>query len=418
MSPDSAKTAIVTSLAKLDLDAALIDEPRMHAYRLARLQTELAAADVDAMLCFDPVNTRYATGIRNMQVWSFHSLIRMGLIPAGGRAIVFEYAGSEHLADGLDTIGEVRPAIPLHFGPGYTAAQNRDRLERWADGIRTAAIDACGGIGKLAIDNQVPHIAGEALTALGFELVQAYPLLARAMAVKNADEIRAMQRSIEVAEIGIERLRDAILPDRRETELWAILNHANVEHGGEYMDTRLLSSGPRTNPWYQECGPRRIGAGDMIALDTDMIGPWGYDADISRSFVCARESASARQREIYRVAYDHIQHNMELIAPGAGFRELSERAFELPEAYREQSIAMNWHGVGLYGGWPTILGRGCFDATSEDGELVPGMTLCVESYVGETGGPDGVKLEEQVLVTETGYRRLSRFPFEAELLRD
>ena len=407
-----------TSLAELDLDVALIDEPRMHAYRLARLQTELRAAGVDALLCFDPVNTRYATGIRNMQLWSFHSLIRMGLIPAGGRAIVFEYAGSEHLADGLDTIAEVRPAIPLHFGPGYSEAQNRDRLERWADCIRAAAIAACGGIGRLAIDNLVTHAAGEALIAEGFELVQAYPLLARAMAVKNEDEIRAMQRSIEVAELGIERLRDAIRPGRSENELWAILNQTNVEHGGEYMDTRLLSSGPRTNPWYQECGPRRVEPGDMIALDTDMIGPYGYDADISRSFVCAAENASARQREIYRIAYDHLQHNLELVAPGAGFREMSDRAFDVPKRFRQQSIAMNWHGVGLYGGWPTILGRGCFDETSEDGEIVPGMTLCVEAYVGEQGGPDGVKLEEQVLVTKTGYRTLSRFPFEAELLRD
>ena len=77
---------------------------------------------------------------------------------------------------------------------------------------------------------------------------------------------------------------------------------------------------------------------------------------------------------------------------------------------------MNWHGVSLYGGWPTILGRGFFDETSEDGIVVPGMTLCVESYVGEIGGPDGVKLEEQILVTETGYRILSEYPFEQLLL--
>jgi Xaa-Pro dipeptidase len=72
--------------------------------------------------------------------------------------------------------------------------------------------------------------------------------------------------------------------------------------------------------------------------------------------------------------------------------------------------------VSLYGGWPTILGRGFFDENSEDGEVTPGMTLCVESYIGEVGGPDGVKLEEQVLVTESGYRLLSDYPFETTLL--
>jgi Xaa-Pro aminopeptidase len=40
------------------------------------------------------------------------------------------------------------------------------------------------------------------------------------------------------------------------------------------------------------------------------------------------------------------------------------------------------------------------------------MTICVESYIGEMGGAEGVKLEEQVLVTENGAEVLSRYPFE------
>jgi hypothetical protein len=45
------------------------------------------------------------------------------------------------------------------------------------------------------------------------------------------------------------------------------------------------------------------------------------------------------------------------------------------------------------------------------------MTLCVESFIGVEGGREGVKLEEQVLITETGTLRLSTYPFEAALLR-
>ena len=202
----------MTTLVQLDLNVDLIDESRMHIYRLGRLQEELVNADVDAMLTCDPVNTRYATGIRNMQVWSFHSLIRMGFIPACGRAILFEYGGSEHLAEDLETIAEVRSAVPLHLGPGYDTAQIEDRVNRWADGIESAALTCGSKSARLAIDNQVPHIAGQALQARGFELVQAYPILARAMAVKNEDEVRAMRYSIEVAEIGIARLVAAIRP--------------------------------------------------------------------------------------------------------------------------------------------------------------------------------------------------------------
>jgi len=404
------------ALSTLDLNEDLIDEPRLHAYRLSRIQDELKRRDLGALITYDPVNTRYATGIRNMQVWAFHSVIRMGFIPAEGAAVVLEYGGSEHLADGLDTIAEVRPSIPLHFGPGLTPKQAVEKLKRWIAEIESITRDYCGNNKRVAVDNQVPYIAGAALAEYGFEVSPGYDVLALAQSVKNEDELRAMRRSLSVAETGISRLQAAIRPGITENALWAELNHANVELGGEYMDTRLLSSGPRTNPWYQECGARIIEPGDMIALDTDMIGPYGYDADISRSFVCEPDTATDRQKQIYRLAHEHIHHNMELLKPGMSFRELSEKAFCVPEEYRAQTISMNWHGVSLYGGWPTILGRGFFDENSEDGEVVLGMTLCVESYVGEVGGPDGVKLEEQVVVTESGYRLLSDYPFEADLL--
>lgn len=404
------------SWADLDLSEDLIDLDRMYAFRLGRLQAELRERDIDGILLYDPANIRYATGIRNMQVWAFHSLVRLAFVPAEGKAVAFEYAGSEHLADGLSTVAEVRPAIPFHFGPGLGDAQTADRADRWAREIEAVARAYCGNGRRLALDNQVPFGAGALLAERGFDIAGGYDSVAVAQSVKNADEVRAMKRSVQVAEIGIARLKEKIVPGVTENALWAELNHANVEFGGEYMDTRLLSSGPRTNPWYQECGERRIEAGDMIALDTDMIGPYGYDADISRSFVCEPDRATSRQRQVYRIAHDHIHHNMDLLRPGRSFRELSETAFLVPKKYRAQTIAMNWHGVSLYGGWPTILGRGLFDETSEDGKIVPGMTLCVESYVGEVGGPDGVKLEEQVLVTETGCRLLSSFPFEECLL--
>ncbi|WEL89210.1 hypothetical protein P0D90_04595 [Pseudomonas sp. CBSPCBW29] len=52
-----------------------------------------------------------------------------------------------------------------------------------------------------------------------------------------------------------------------------------------------------------------------------------------------------------------------------------------------------------------------------EGELQAGMALCVEAYVGEVGGRDGIKLENQLLVTETGYELLTRYPFDDSFLR-
>jgi Xaa-Pro aminopeptidase len=76
------------------------------------------------------------------------------------------------------------------------------------------------------------------------------------------------------------------------------------------------------------------------------------------------------------------------------------------------------HGVGLCDEYPAVVYLQDFDTAGYDGSFEAGMAVCVESYIGEDGGHEGVKLEQQVLITETGVRPLSTFPFEDALLRN
>ena len=74
------------------------------------------------------------------------------------------------------------------------------------------------------------------------------------------------------------------------------------------------------------------------------------------------------------------------------------------------------HGCGMTGEYPYLYHHGDFPDAGYDGEIVPGMVLCVESFIGAAGGKEGVKLEQQLVVTDTGTELLSRFPFEGALL--
>jgi Xaa-Pro dipeptidase len=207
-------------------------------------------------------------------------------------------------------------------------------------------------------------------------------------------------------------MRAELRPGITEQELWAHLHAENVRHGGEWIETRLLSSGPRTNPWFQECSSRVIRAGDLVGFDTDLIGPYGYCADISRTWLCGEQPPTARQRELFRLARAQIAYNLELVRPGLGFREFSEKAFRLPERYRANRYSVIAHGVGLCDEYPAIYYPEEAEAAAYDGVLEAGMTICLESYIGEPGGPDGVKLEQQILITETGAEVLSTWPLE------
>ena len=100
-------------------------------------------------------------------------------------------------------------------------------------------------------------------------------------------------------------MREALRPGITENALWAELHHGNIAGGGEWIETRLLASGPRTNPWFRECSMRAIERGDMVSFDTDLIGPYGYCCDISRSWICDAPP-NDEQRRIYADAHAHI----------------------------------------------------------------------------------------------------------------
>jgi Xaa-Pro aminopeptidase len=154
-----------------------------------------------------------------------------------------------------------------------------------------------------------------------------------------------------------------------------------------------------------------------VAFDTDLIGPYGYCADISRTWRCGEGRASDAQRTLGRIAREQIAHNLAQIKAGLSFREFSERAFVLPERYRANRYSTVLHGVGLADEYPAIYYPEDAQDYGYDGVLEENMTVCIESYVGERGGPEGVKLEEQVLVTATGAEVLSTYPLEHESFR-
>jgi len=170
-------------------------------------------------------------------------------------------------------------------------------------------------------------------------------------------------------------------------------------------------AGEHTNPWYQECSDHVVRRGDMLAFDTDMIGPYGYCADLSRSWTIDHVPMTGEQRALYSAALEQIEHNVALIAPGMDFREYSDRSWPIPARYLAGRYSCLLHGVGLADEYPGVYAP---EDASEfvAGRFEPGMVLCAESLIAEEGGREAVKLETQVLVTDTGAERLDSFPWE------
>lgn len=387
--------------------------PALRAYRIDRIRRELRARDYAGAVFFDPINVRYCTDSRNMQVWTLRNPARYVFVATEGPMVMFEFSGCTHLLDGLDLIDEIRPAIGWFYftaGPRMT-----ERAERWAAEIADLVSVHGGGNRRLAVDRLNPD-GFVALQAHGIQIVDGQVIAERARAVKSADEIACLRTAIDVCEIGLAKLEAALIPGITENALWAILHEANIAIGGEYIETRLLTSGSRTNPWYQETSDKPIRNGEIVALDTDMIGSYGYFADMSRTFHCGTGRPSGAQKALYQLSFEQIQHNMALLKPGASFREIAEKSWAMPEQYLPHRYMSLMHGAGLGGEYPYIPYRQDFAAKGYDGLIEENMTLCVESFIGSEHGGEGVKLEQLVLVTAAGAVPLTTFHFDERLL--
>ena len=392
-------------LTKKRLREDEINFEKLRFYRLDRVKKELEKNNLEACILFDPVNVRYALDTVNMSVYNMHNLTRYCFIPVDGPTILYEYFNCEILSKHLNLIDEIRPAISWdYFGNG---SQVDAKLKEWINEIsdlsnsyfksKKIAIDVLNGPAVLALDK------------IGIKVVDAKSILEKARVIKSLEELKCMKAALEVAEIGVSKMRNQLKAGMTEDELWSILHKTNIENGGEWIECRILSSGVRTNPWMQESSNKVIQKGEIVSFDTDMVGPYGYCADISRTFVEGHKF-NDQQKNLYKMSLDQINHNSRLIKPGTTFKEFTEKSWILPEEYYGNRYSVMVHGIGLCDEWPAI--RYPTDGGERSGAFEKNMTITIESYIGKVGGKEGVKLEQQYLVGQNNLELMSHHPLE------
>jgi Xaa-Pro aminopeptidase len=390
---------------KSPISAATLDRARR--YRMARIREKLDEHDCAALLLYDPVNIRYAFDSSNQGVWTAHKATRYALVLSEGPGIIFQFSGCEHLNAGLPAVDEIRPAKDWLYL--FSGVHVETRAGAWADEIVDIIVSA-GKNRRLAVDKMEP-MGVFALQHRGIEIVEGQELTERARAIESADEIELMRWTIRVCEAGMARMYEVSESGRMEREIWAELHFENARSGGEWLETKLLAAGQRTNPWFQECSDYVVKRGDMISFDTDMIGPYGYCADLSRSWTCGHVRMTGKQRDLYQTALGQIYHNLDLLKPGLTFREFNERSWRIPDKHLPYRYPVAVHGVGMADEWPMILLHPDF-AMNHDGRFEENMVIDVESLIAEDGS-ESIKLETQVLIAATGAERLDSLPWES-----
>ncbi len=397
---------------------ALPDLTKMRSARHAALTEAIIARGYGGLLMFDPLNIRYATDTTNMQIWNTHNPFRAALLCADGYMVLWDYKNAPFLADFNPLVREIRSGADMfYFARG-------DRIEPAADAFAAEVADLLAahapGHKKIGIDKIQP--AGlDAIRNAGLAYRDGEEVTERTRAIKTEHELRAMRCAIHSCErsmAAMETFARSEIPNGGVTEddVWAVLHAENIKRGGEWIETRLLTSGCRTNPWFQECGPRIISENEIIAFDTDLIGPYGICADLSRTWWISDDRAPVHMRESFAEAVEHIRYNIACLRPGRHMEDVTRSLHVLQGRYQALKYSSPMHGVGMCDEWPLIaypdrLVEGAFDA-----RLEPGLTLCIEALVGEVGGDHMVKLEDQGVVSSVGFEKMSSYPLDQRFL--
>ncbi len=271
-------------------------------------------------------------------------------------------------------------------------------------------------LNHLTRDNEV--IAG-LLFESPFEVRDVEPVVARLRLVKDDYELRMLQRAIDLTAAAQRAAMRIARPGMYEYELEAVIEYTFRAGGAERVGfPSIVGSGPNSVVLHYDKSRRRMEAGDLVVMDIGAEYSY-YTADVTRT-IPVSGVFTPRQRVIYELVRGAQQAGIDAVAPGATMRDVNAAAREYltthsGDACGGKSCAAYFiHGVGHW------LGMDVHDVGAYATPFEPGMVLTVEPGIYLAEESLGVRIEDDVLVTETGSRVLSsaapRHPDEIEAL--
>ncbi len=227
--------------------------------------------------------------------------------------------------------------------------------------------------------------------------------------VKTKWELEQMQKAIDVTGEGIKNIMKNAKIGMMEYELEAILQYEVTRNGLQHMGFKpIIAAGGNAATLHYEQNDSKIGKDEMVLLDVGAACN-GYSADISRTFPVSGKFTK-RQKEIYSEVLKINKIIIKMVKPGIGMKELNEKTVELIQKaliklklikdkkdYRKYYM----HSIGHH------LGMDTHDLGKRDSVLEVGNVITIEPGIYIPEEKIGVRIEDDILITKTGYRNLS-----------
>ena len=348
---------------------------------LDRVREQLSQEDVPSFLVSDMTNVRWLTGFTG----SFGFVV---VTPDGGL----------FLTDCRYSLQAAEEVIGLET---RTYAQPVEAVDFLRDQVKTLGID------RLSIDAQAVSVATfekwkERLE--GIDLVPSVDPCAGLRKIKTEQEVEAIQRACRLSDMCLEHLMALVTPGRTEKELLWELHDFLRRHDSEASFEPIVVSGERSARPHGVASDKKLSQGDFITFDLGAVID-GYCSDITRTVVVGK--ATERQREVYDCVLRAQVAGIDALVAGAQGKEIDALVREVLD---EKDLSKHFghglgHGLGLLVHDPGRLSSN-IEETIEAGQV---WTVEPGVYIEGFGG---VRIEDDVVVTDDKPRVLTAFPKE------
>lgn len=386
---------------------ARVDFDRLREYRLGRAMKSLEASECGAFLLFDFYNIRYTT-----QTWIGGALgdkmSRYALLMPDGKPHLWDFGsaakhhrlfapwlGEDHSHAGmLGLRGAIHPEVGL--------------MKEAVATIKGMLTDAGVVNDPIGVDLVEPSFLFE-MQAQGLKVVDIQQSMLDARAIKSVDEIMLLSQAAAMVDGVYQDIVDVLKPGIRENEIVALAAKRLYEMGSDQVEAINAVSGERCNPHPHNFTDKIIRPGDQAFFD--IIHSYnGYRTCYYRTFSVG--SSTPAQHDAYRKAREWMDLAIDKVRPGVGTDEVAAlwpKAQEFGFANEMEAFGLQFgHGLGLGLHERPIISR--LNSMTNPVEIQAGMVFALETYCPAPDGISAARIEEEVVITETGAQVLTRFP--------
>jgi Xaa-Pro dipeptidase len=382
---------------------------RLRRYRLARARQALENSECGALLLFDVNNIRYVTSTK-IGEWERDKLCRFALLIRGKEPIVWDFgsAAVHHRlycdwlqpdcvrAGMLGMRGTVPPAAGLMRSH---AAEIMSLLKEAGTATMPVGVDLAETAMFFELQNA------------GMTIVDGQQIMLDAREIKSIDEIVLLNQAAAMVDGVYHMIYEELKPGVRESDIVAKANAMLYTMGSDDVEAINAISGERCNPHPHNFTDRIIRPGDQVFFDI-IQSYQGYRTCYYRTLNVGR--ATPVQHDAYKQCRDWLDRAIELIKPGVSTDRVASvwpaaADFGFPDEMAAFGLQFG-HGLGLGLHERPIISR--LVSLDRPMEIKTGMVFALETYCPAKDGYSAARIEEEVVVTDTGCRIISLFPAE------